>query len=156
MPGTIVVFLKNSALCLSTLFQTQCLTVSPYLIQHDCFKHISTNKNTSSMKNTWKLLLLDANVLKLFFAQTSQCQDTEIDLKRLSFSDWLASIDPSMALQQYLPCIQESYDTVSQKLGEGFRFTLAVSLLVTCLCNRTFFCFVYVFHLYTDPFVKSP
>ncbi|CAK9117712.1 unnamed protein product [Durusdinium trenchii] len=41
-------------------------------------------------------------------------EDTEIDLKRLSFSDWLASIDPSMALQQYLPCIQESYDTVSQ------------------------------------------
>ncbi|CAL1131286.1 unnamed protein product [Cladocopium goreaui] len=40
--------------------------------------------------------------------------DTVIDLKHLSFSDWLASVDVSLDLQQYLPCIQESYDTVSQ------------------------------------------
>ena len=44
-------------------------------------------------------------------------QDTVIDLKHLSFSDWLASVDVSLNLQQYLPCIQESYDTVSQRLG---------------------------------------
>lgn len=44
-------------------------------------------------------------------------EDTVIDLKHLSFSDWLASlasVDVSLDLQQYLPCIQESYDTVSQ------------------------------------------
>ena len=40
-----------------------------------------------------------------------------IDLKHLSFSDWLASVDVSLDLQQYLPCIQESYDTVSQLRG---------------------------------------
>eukprot|EP00435_Cladocopium_sp_Y103_P018421 s453_g4.t1 len=45
---------------------------------------------------------------------TAVQEDTVIDLKHLSFSDWLASVDVSLDLQQYLPCIQESYDTVSQ------------------------------------------
>ncbi|OLQ12667.1 Catechol O-methyltransferase [Symbiodinium microadriaticum] len=41
-------------------------------------------------------------------------EDAFVDLRHLSFSDWLASMDPGMALQRYLPAIQESYDTVSQ------------------------------------------
>ena len=44
-------------------------------------------------------------------------EDSVVDLRHLSFSDWLASVDPSLAVQQYLPCIQESYDTVAQRLG---------------------------------------
>ena len=45
-------------------------------------------------------------------------QDSVVDLKHLSFSDWLASVSgSSVDLQRYLPTIQESYDTVSQMLG---------------------------------------
>ena len=44
-------------------------------------------------------------------------EDSVVDLRSLSFSDWLASVDPRLQLQQYLPCIQESYDTVSQRLS---------------------------------------
>ncbi|CAE7233142.1 Comt [Symbiodinium natans] len=47
-------------------------------------------------------------------AQAASLEDAAIDLRHLPFSDWLASMDPRMALQQYLPVIQESYDTVSQ------------------------------------------
>ena len=44
-------------------------------------------------------------------------KDSMVDLKHLSFSDWLASVSgSSVDLQQYLPTIQDSYDTVSQIL----------------------------------------
>ena len=39
-----------------------------------------------------------------------------MDLKQLSFAEWLVSMDPSEGLHQYLACIEESYDTVSQML----------------------------------------
>ncbi|CAE7244131.1 comta [Symbiodinium sp. CCMP2592] len=47
-------------------------------------------------------------------SQAAAREDAVVDLRHLSFSDWLASMDPGMALQRYLPVIQESYDTVSQ------------------------------------------
>jgi len=47
-------------------------------------------------------------------SQAAAKEDAVVDLRHLSFSDWLASMDPGMALQRYLPVIQESYDTVSQ------------------------------------------
>ena len=52
-------------------------------------------------------------------------EDSVVDLRHLSFSDWLASVDPFLAVQQYLPCIQESYDTVAQRLGAVSRWLAA-------------------------------
>ncbi|CAE8627152.1 unnamed protein product [Polarella glacialis] len=36
------------------------------------------------------------------------------DLRVMDFGDWLASVDPSGGVRQYLPAIEESYDTVAQ------------------------------------------
>ncbi|CAJ1452103.1 unnamed protein product [Effrenium voratum] len=41
-------------------------------------------------------------------------EEEPMDLKQLSFAEWLVSMDPSEGLHQYLACIEESYDTVSQ------------------------------------------